>query len=355
MNKNKKYSLILLITCACGLIVMAGMTIFADPYFHYHFPNEKLSYTLNNERYQNDGIMRHWDYEAMIIGTSMTENFKTSEMDSLFSTSSIKVPFSGASYKEINDNINRAIKYNLDLKIVVRGLDYSMFWTSADYYRYDKSTYPEYLTNDNLLDDVEYLFNKELFINNVCPVLLTYSADGGTITSFDDAHNWHSYYTFNKEAVLATYTRAETVDSSVEVSAEELAEFKENIEQNLVQTVKDNPDVEFYYFMTPYSVCYWDELNQTGCIEKQLLGEQLIIEALLPYDNVHLFSFSDDFSLTTDLNNYKDIAHYGQHVNSYMLTCMKNGEHRLTEENYEEYLKNIENYYKNYDYDSIFE
>lgn len=355
MNKNKKYSLILLFTCILGLGLMAGITVYVDPYFHYHKPNDKFSYILDNERYQNDGIMRYWDYDAMIIGSSMTENFKTSEFDALFECTSIKVPFSGASFKEINDNIERALSYNQDLKIIVRALDYSMFWTSADYYRYDKSTYPEYLTNNNVFDDAYYLFNKETFLNDVCKVLNTYDKSGGAITSFDVAHNWHNYYTFSKEAVLATYTRPELVSSEVIVTEDQIKEFQENIDRNMVQAVKENPNVEFYYFLTPYSICYWDELNQTGSIEKQLLGERMIIEALLPYDNVCLFSFSNDFELTTDLNNYKDIAHYGQHVNSYMLTCMNNMSHCLTEENYEDYLSSVEEFYRNYEYSIIFE
>lgn len=355
MNKNKKYSLMLLLICVLGLGLMSGITIYVDPYFHYHKPNDKFSYILDNERYQNDGIMRHWEYDTMIIGSSMTENFKTSELDTLFGSKSIKVPFSGASYKEINDNIERALSYNSDIKMIIRALDYSMFWTSADYYRYDKNTYPEYLTNNNVFDDVYYLFNKETFLNDVYRVLGTYNEKEKFITSFDAAYNWNNYYTFSKEAVLATYTRPESVVNETALTEEEIKEFHENIDRNIVQTVKENPDIEFYYFLTPYSICYWDELRRTGSIGKQLLGERMIIEALLPYDNVHLFSFTDDFELTTDLNNYKDIAHYGQHVNSYMLTCMDDMLHCLTEDNYETYLSRIEEFYRSYNYEVIFE
>lgn len=43
--------------------------------------------------------MRNFEYDAIIIGTSMTENFKTSEADALFAASFIKVPFSGGIIK----------------------------------------------------------------------------------------------------------------------------------------------------------------------------------------------------------------------------------------------------------------
>ncbi len=52
--------------------------------------------------------------------------------------------------------------------------------------------------------------------------------------------------------------------------------------------------------------------------------------------------------------NYMDAGHYGEWINSQMLHWMREGEGLLTEENYKDYLKNIEELYENYDYDSIF-
>ena len=355
MNKGKKYSLTLLGICIIGWLTVIALTVYVDPYFHYHYPNKNMDYKINNARYKNDGIMRHWDYNTMIIGTSMTENFKTSQVDEVFSKKSIKVPFAGASYKEIGDNISRAIDYNADLELVIRAIDYSFFWTDANHMAYLEEQFPTYLTNDTLYDDVQYWLNKDVFVNEVCSVLSTYQKDKGEVTSFDDAYNWHWWFLFGKEAVLENYDRVEKKQEIQTLTDEEIEKFRQNINQNLVAVVKDNPDVEFYYFFTPYSIFYWDDLNQKGSIEKHIMGERMIIEALLPYENVKLFSFSDNFELTTNLNNYKDIAHYGQYVNSDMLVWMKNGEYLLTESNYEDYLERIEKYYGSYNYESLFE
>ena len=48
-------------------------------------------------------------------------------MGSLFGVNSIKVPFSGASYKEVSDNLANALAYHPDLKIVVRALGVLLF------------------------------------------------------------------------------------------------------------------------------------------------------------------------------------------------------------------------------------
>lgn len=129
-----------------------------DPYMHYHKPDtEGYFYSLNNQRSQNDGITKHFEYDALITGTSMTENFKTSEMDALFACNSIKVPYSGGSYKEINDNLKVAVENNPNLKMVVRGLDMGRFLDDKDVMRYDLGTYPTYLYDSNPLNDVQYI------------------------------------------------------------------------------------------------------------------------------------------------------------------------------------------------------
>ena len=55
--------------------------------------------------YRDDETVKHFEYDAIITGTSATQNFKTLELGKLFCVNSIKVPFCSASYKEINENL----------------------------------------------------------------------------------------------------------------------------------------------------------------------------------------------------------------------------------------------------------
>ena len=56
------------------LFSVAAATVVIDPFLHYHGPLAGLEYPLLDERYQNDGIARHFSYDALITGTSMTQN-----------------------------------------------------------------------------------------------------------------------------------------------------------------------------------------------------------------------------------------------------------------------------------------
>lgn len=183
----------------------------------------------------------------------MTENFKTTEFDKLIDVKSVKVPFSGGSYKQINDNIKRAIKYNPNIKYVVRGLDMTHFFQHKDYMRY--MSYPEYLTDDNYINDIKYLLNKSIFIREVSPLINTYNNNSGTIISFDEAYNWNYSVKFGKNSVLNSEKRAKIAEEKQKLTNEQINIFQENMEANIIETIKNNPDIEFYYFLTPYSIC----------------------------------------------------------------------------------------------------
>lgn len=69
-----------------------------------------------------------------------------------------------------------------------------------------------------------------------------------------------------KRKCIKNYKRPEK--EIKEVTQEETEDFlnylEENLDVNVLQVIKDYPDVEFYLFFPPYSICWWDQLNQNG-------------------------------------------------------------------------------------------
>ena len=72
--KNRSWNIVVISGLLILLSLAGGMVYVIDPYLHYHKPLESLQYPLKDERYINDGIARNYEYEAMITGTSMTQN-----------------------------------------------------------------------------------------------------------------------------------------------------------------------------------------------------------------------------------------------------------------------------------------
>ena len=123
-----------------------------------------------------------------------------------------------------------------------------------------------------------------------------------------------------------------------------------NIRQNIISLAKEHQDVTFYYFFTPYSILWWQSLVEDGTVYKQVEAEELVIQEVLKTNNIKLFSFNNLIDIVTDINNYKDEAHYGAWINSLMLTYMKEGKCQLTKENYRQYIQEQLKFYTTYDY-----
>lgn len=162
----KKWCISVISIVMLAVIVIASITIYIDPLFHYHEPLDNYEYLINDERYQNDGITRNFQYDSIITGTSMAENFKTSEANEIFDAQFIKVPYSGGYYKEINDNIKRAYSSGKNIKYVIRSLDNNYLMCNEDSKNPIK-TYPMYLYNNDIFDDVSYLLNKTMLLEKV--------------------------------------------------------------------------------------------------------------------------------------------------------------------------------------------
>lgn len=344
------FLLLVLLTTAVSIVPI----VIVDPCFHYHRPLKCLSYTLHNERMQNDGITRHFDYDALITGTSMTENFKTSEADRVFGLSFIKVPYSGGTFKEIDDGVRRAISYNKELTLVIRCLDYWFLNLDKDIMRTDMGNFPTYLYDRNPFNDVAYVFNREILYWSVTMLLRYVKTRSGGVDDFDSYANWMSNCTFGSASVLQDRGRFAEPSETRRMTEKERRRTVDNITQNVTSLARENPQCTFLYFFSPYSIAWWGSLYEQGDIERRLEIERTAVELILECDNIRLYSFNTEFDWVTDLDNYNDACHYGEWINSRMLVCMKEGKGMLTKDNYLSYLAAEREFYMNFDYNSLF-
>lgn len=105
-------------------------------------------------------------------------------------------------------------------------------------------------------------------------------------------------------------------------SKEDKAIILDNIYQNVTQLAEEYPKTEFMYFISPFSIGFWDSLHRRGEIKRQLEIEKVAIEVILKQPNIKLYSFNNNFELICNLNDYKDEGHYGEWVNTDILQWM---------------------------------
>lgn len=323
-----------------------------DPYFHYHKPyTDKYFYLLYNQRSQNSGIARHFEYDTLVTGTSLTEDIYASQVDELFGCKSIKVPFSGGSYKEVNDLVKIALEANPELKRVIRCFDMFRFLDEYDLMRTDLGKFPTYLYDKNPFNDVEYLLNRDV-LGRVYQMYIDSGEYEPGITSFDDYCRWPLDY------IYGINEHCPEGLSNVNIEQKHLSEtekeiIRKNITMNVTDTVNQYPEVEFYYYYSPYSIAEWNEWQQKGMVLKILEAEEYITEMLVACKNIHLFSFNVRTDIIADMNNYRDFTHYGEWVNNLIIKWLHDEKYRITKDNYKEFLQQEYDIYATFDYESI--
>lgn len=350
MKKNLKLGPFVAVILIPLLIFVTFVGI-VDPFFHYHKPLSGVAYTLSEERYQNDGIVRHFDYEAMITGSSETQNFLASEFSELWGVETIKTSFAGGTFKEVNDLVKVALKSNPNCKYVLRSFDLNLLNSDKDALGYD--SYPTYLYDRNPFNDYQYIFNKKVVLMAGLDILD--GLRGGETTSFDQYSRFADGKEYGKEAVLRTYARSDVYEEEMKLWEEDYKRIEMNIIQNIIETAKDFPDVTFYYFVPPYSVCFWDTNVRGNSLDYVMDELEFSFDKLVDVENIQIYCFSDLIDITGNLDNYIDTLHYSGEINTLILQSIKNGEHRMTRENYKDYIENLRKIYSEYDYEWIYE
>ena len=345
--------------CAAVFLLAGVFVWYVDPFFHYHAPRtESFFYPLDNERSMNDGILRNFDYDAILTGTSLAACFKTSELDELFDVRAVKIPASGASYFEINRLIGTGLDTHPDTKLVVRSIDRHLLLYGTEELRNDLGKYPDYLYDRNPFNDCKYLFNADVLFGRCLGMALDSLRPGFEpgVTSFDDYSNTMAEYkgAFGLPHIEEMFHfDFDAVGEPIHLGEFDRQQVTRKIQQNVIAIAEAHPDVTFYCFFPPVSLGYWRDRIAFGDIYAQIEAEQLATELMLQCPNIRLFDFTGRTDIISDVNQYRDLMHYGEWINSLMLKWMREDRYRLTEENYRDFFADRLAYYLAADYTSL--
>lgn len=330
LQKQKRFIRNFAIQSAMLLILAGAAVIIFDPFFHFHKPIGSLKAVVTKAEYQCIGTVRNFDYDSILLGSSVAENYNNRWFDEAFGTTTIKGIKSSAATVDLIYYLNEAFgaKKDTGIKEVYYSMD--LFALSADAERvFPDDSLPLYLYNENPIDDVNYIWNKDVIFEHI-PYLLA-------MTYLDDydegaSYNWAQYKIFSKEETLSHYSRPKEV---LPMLSEE--DYKQNIDANISlieEVVKAHPETTFRFIYPPYSMLWWDAAYRNGETEQNLYAAEQAAERLLTYENAELYYFQNDENLITDLDHYMDTVHFSDEINYFIVEQMKEGNYKLTEENY---------------------
>lgn len=342
----KRWFTITIALILTGLVGVSALVAVVDPFFHYHAPLDGFPYQIDNQLSQNPGMAERMSYDSMMLGSSMTVNFETDWFAEDMGLNMIKLSYNGAYPRDIRNIMEKADQSGQMLRQVFIGVDLASYTGGVEETKYPL---PEYLYNDNLLDDVNYWYNKGVLFDYILKPLIEREPTrlSGVYSSEEQLSGCYS-----KVYVLSNYTVPEENDA--EFPKDMFIEGLEaNLQANILPVIETHPDTKFTLFFPPYSVLYWYEYIRNNQIDAVMYEYRYFMEKLLAYDNVELFFFPGNEEIVTNLDLYADTGHYKQSVNRYMTDCFVSGECRLSRENYTEYLRQWKTLIDTYDYDAL--
>ena len=326
------------------VLVPVLLVIIIDPFFMYHKPLDGFPYKVDNQLSQNAGMAKTFEYDSILTGSSMVSNFDLDKFDEILGKKVVKLNYNGAYPKDLSNILEYVFDHKDKVDTVFYGMDVYSFNADTSEIKFP---IPEYLYDDRLLNDVSYLFNKDVLIQYIIEPL-TWPSEKTELSKvymmeYADAE-------YSRERVLEHFTPNYAEPLSDEEYAKRIENVNNNLDENLLVYVEAHPETEFVIFYPPYSILYWYNRITENKLELSLEEYLLITKRLLEYENVHVFCFSGCEDYVTDLGNYVDYIHQHSRVNDYIAECLCNGENELTPDNYEEIIRNMFSLFADYDY-----
>ncbi|MDD3368028.1 MAG: SGNH/GDSL hydrolase family protein [Lachnospiraceae bacterium] len=326
----KKFILELLIVLA----VIAGVVIFFDPFYHYHKPVLGMKQILNDKEYQCIGSLRNFDYDALLVGSSVAENFNNRWFEEEYNCTLEKAIRASGTTADLTYYVNEVYQ-NHDLKHIFYNVDTSALYASPKT-TFRTSGQPMYLYDHNPLTDIRYWWNKDVLLKKI-PYQLVYSY----VADYDEgeSYNWAKWKSFGVDQVKRAYTPSETIEE-MRKSDSDLELLTANLEM-LTALVENHLETEFTFYFPPYSLVWWDEAYRTGNLERNLYGQEQTIKALLSFPNVKVYYFCDDADTILNLDNYMDTLHFSEEITYQIFEDLGNPEYELTLDNLDDHMENM--------------
>lgn len=315
-----------------AFIMILSLTVYIiDPFFQFRVKDN--SYMLNGQ-FVSPGLIKNYDYDTFILGSSMTQNFDMNVFRQELGVKPLHIGIGGIRASEEKALLDLAYETGRAKNYYICA---EMHLFTADS---EESRIPEYLIEDDLLSRMRYFLNYEAWFRYMPVDVGFMTLDKIGISqpqkfqyskSIDRLEDWRLDFEFGEEIVLANRKSGEYNVSNVDMT---------DIYNRMTKRIDEYFDGlqldkgEHTFFFAPYSMLYWAERTDE-LVDALLYGKRYFIEKAWERGiTVYDFQTAD---FTTDLNNYKDVTHYTPEINDWMTKCFATGEYIVTSQNYGEH------------------
>ncbi len=317
-----------------------------DPLYVYKF--KKNDYFYATERYQMPGLIKHMDYDTLFVGTSMGRNFLEPDANKLLHTTSFNGSLPGSTAREQNMTAQLAT-HSKTVKNIIWELNLYSFSGKPEWVSEGASPFPTYMYDTNKLNDIQYLispYSRKIALQNMKLKL-------DPTKSPQDPH-W--LYKFgDDEPNFSVDIAKRVVDGTPHQSISDgwyHEQMLKSFDSNIIEFVKQNPEVQFTFFYAPYPVTYHVVMdkNDSKHTKENMLFKKEVYTKLAQLKSVKLYDFQDQKEVTYNLSNYmSDQTHYYRYINDWIVKQLATTEPITNKRDYEQRLTNFSNEIRNFD------
>lgn len=328
MSKTKEVLLFILkgiIVLILALMPGVFMVVKFDPYLFLGTQPKPYIY-IPNERFQIPGMARHEEYDTVILGTSMIENFSERYASQKLNANVIRLPINASYITEQKYVLDIAQKYR-DIKTVLWAVDYrTVDINHGEIYSKNNVVFPKYMYDENPINDWRYIIDH----NNFFWALKQFRMRKTGINPFDymktdrEILNTWNWKTFSRELITKDYKDLYEGRKSVydKINNLPVEIVKEVIDKDLIESIRKYPDTDFVLFFAPKSILWFKLLDQMGILEKKLEVLTYIVDEASKLPNVEIYNFQNQYQFTENLDIYLDITHYNNTANKFMIDAI---------------------------------
>lgn len=316
-------ALVALALAACVLLVYA-----VDPFQQYRIATfYQPDIQSDKQAYINSGLAKNDEYDALILGSSMTENTPVARFNALYGVDAAKLSFQGGLFENDRLMLETAYDSGHELKMVFIGIDHFAMNAAPGS---SSMEMPEYFYSDwGIWDDAPYFFNRFVLGTYVTRSLGSFlRAERFDGVDYDAIYRFGDTQEYGREAVL----RSVNFICGEPIAREGDQEIIDaHIDTCLAPFIQAHPETTFLLMFEPYSVCEWYRLYAEGTISRILFHKEYFAARMLEYENVKLYDPQSDAEIITNLDNYMDALHFGPWINELLTERIAQEQYRVTD------------------------
>ncbi len=325
-----------------------------------HIYRNKNNYYNGNMYVNAKYIIDNINYDSVICGTSILENTSCNEASEKLGGNFTNISLSSSSFKSRNIVLRYLFKKR-KIKRIIYSVDMSYF----GYFLNEKTG--NYLINDwAFLYDNNPFNNIKLYFNEKhIKCLFKWSKNKNCIgykINYDRPNAWFKEEDYKNSWIYGIKAWKK------KYIEEFISEYKNKNDKNLpdidlikqkgfeyiFSLINEYKDIDFILIIPPYSTLYYSIMLKNRPNNFNYIQEiiKFIANECSKNKNCSLFAFNNE-DFTNDLKNYKDMRHYSEKINSYMLDKVSKNENIINNKNVNDYINKFLNRVKKYDIEDI--